>query len=226
MKTTSSFLRFAAICAFISAITTLGIHLLFPEFSSDFNERLQLYHNGIYILNRWWIITHCLLIIISMWGFYLAQSHKSPGFTGLGFTFFVVFAVAEIMRQLLVLFYLNGLRIKYLATDNVTIREILRLDIENFSLIGNSLFGLFILSFAIGNLCFGLSLWKESGFSKLLAWLFVLWSLGNITTLQLEFIPNTTLNEVIGIYSYIYQPLMRGVIGVWLWKQSSNLAKT
>lgn len=221
-ETTNSFLKFTAICGFLSIITTLGIHLYFPDFSPDFNERLLLFKNNIYLINRWWVIVHCLLVLFSLWGFYLIQHNKSPGFTGLGMMFFAIFSFTEIARQVFVLFYLNGLRIKYLNTENPVIREILKTDIENFSLLSNSLFGLFILAFGLGNLFYGLSLWKENGFGKLLCWLFIIWSAGNFTALTIEFIPNSFADKILGIYSYTFQPLMRVFIGLWLWKKAGE----
>jgi len=222
MKTTTSFLTFAAICSFLSTITTLGIHLWFPDFSPDFNDRLLLYKNNTYLLNRWWVIVHCLLVLFSMWGIYLIQRQKSPAFSGIGLMFFGVFSITEIARQVLVLFYLNGLRIKYLNTESPGIREILKTDIENFSLFSNALFGLFILAFALGNLFYGLSLWKESGFGKVVSWLFLIWSAGNFTALIIEFIPNHFADKILGIYSYTFQPLMRVLIGFWLLKKTGE----
>lgn len=223
MKVSKSFIGFTATCCALSVITTLGIHLFFPEFSSDFNERLLLYKNTVYLLNRWWVILHCLLVMISMWGIYLLRQQQSPGFTGLGLISFVVFSVAEIARQILVLFYLNGLRVKYLNTTNSAVLEILKVDIENFSLLSNSLFGLFILAFALGNLFYGLSLWGEPGYGKVLSWLFLIWSAGNFLSLSLEFFPSDPAGRFIEIYSYTYQPLMRGVIAFFLFRSSKSL---
>ncbi len=222
MRATKSFLRFAAICCFLSVITTLGIHLYFPDFSPEFTERLQLYKNKIYLLNRWWVIVHCLLVLISMWGFYLIQRHKSAGFSGLGLMFFAVFSFTEIARQVFVLFYLNGLRIKYLGIENNVVREILKTDIENFGLISNSLFVLFILALALGNLFYGLSLWEENRLGKLLSWLLLIWSAGNFTALTIEFFPNKFAEKIIDIYSYTFQPLMRAFLGCWLWKKANK----
>ncbi|MGZ5219628.1 MAG: hypothetical protein ACXWC7_06105, partial [Chitinophagaceae bacterium] len=115
------FIRFASICCFLSVITTLGIHAFFPDPPSSFEERLLLFRNTTYLANRWWVIAHCLLVVASMWGFALLQFKKAPGLTGLGFLFFSVFAIAEITRQMIVLFYMNGLREQYLnATDTGT----------------------------------------------------------------------------------------------------------
>ena len=74
-----NFIRFAAICCFASVITTLGIHLFFPDPPESFEERVLLFQNTTYLINRWWVIIHCLLVIISMWGFGMLQIKTSMG---------------------------------------------------------------------------------------------------------------------------------------------------
>jgi|JI10StandDraft_1071094.scaffolds.fasta_scaffold511490_2 hypothetical protein len=218
MKISKNFIRFAAICGFLTVFTTLGIHLFFSAAPTDFEARALLFRDSAYLFNRWWVIVHCLLVLVAMWGFFLVQYRKSIGFTGLGFLFFCVFAIAEIARQMFVLFYLNGLRAKYINETDTTIKALLKYDLSNFSIFSNSLFGLFILAFGLGNLCYGLSLWTEKGFGKILSWMLILWSLGSFTALANEFWANTTISKIIETYNYVYQPLMRLLLAWWVMK--------
>ncbi|MCU0445263.1 MAG: hypothetical protein MUE85_10125 [Microscillaceae bacterium] len=222
MLTNSAFVRFAAIAGFLTVITTIGIHAIFPDPPAEFEARLLLYQNSIYLLNRWWIIVHCLLVLVAMWGFALVQFRKSAGFVGLGYLFFGVFAITEIARQMLVLFYLNGLRVKYLSADNEAVRAILKVSLDNFGLIGNSFFGLFVLAFGLGNLFYGLSLWRERGFSKILSWLLILWSIGSFLALGNNFWKNQILETFIAYYNFTYQPFMRALLAWWLWTASDR----
>ena len=75
---------------------------------------MTLFQNSRYLVRRWWVIAYCLLVLVAMWGFFVAQAARAQGWAGLGLTFFAVFAFTEIFRQILVLFYLNGLRAGYL----------------------------------------------------------------------------------------------------------------
>lgn len=217
------FLRFASVCCFLTVITTLGIHLFFPEPPAAFEQRVLLYKNFTYLFQRWWVIVHCLLVMIAMWGFVLERRQKAAGFAGLGFVFFVVFAVTEIARQMMVLFYLNGLRVRYLAAENPAVKEILRVNLDNIGLISVTFFGLFVLAFALGNLCYGLSLLKEKGFGKVLSWLLILWALGGLTALGNEFWQIPALETGISYYNFSYQPLMRALLGGWLWLQAVKM---
>ena len=217
MNTPASFLKITAACGFLSIITTLGIHLFFPPVPADFESRALLFQSSMYLFNRWWIIIHCLLVLVAMWGFYLIQRDKKQEWAGLGFLFFGVFAVVEIFRQFLVLFYLNGLRANYVAETDMTIKGLLKNDINNFALFSVSFFGLFVFAFGHGNLCYGLSLWGEKRFGKILSWLLILWSLGSMLALSNEFLKSELLAKGIETYNYVYQPVMRGLLAWWVW---------
>ncbi len=179
-----------------------------------------MYKDPIYLLNRWWVIGHCLLVLIAMWGIALVQFRKTAGFTGLGFLFFSVFAIAEISRQMLVLFYLNGLRIQYIAAESGALKENLRMSMDQFALTGNSIFGLFVLTFGLGNLCYGLSFFPEKGFGKWLSWLLILWSMGSFLALANEFWQQEGLGTFISWYNTTFQPLVRALLAWWLWKEA------
>lgn len=222
MSESKNFIKFTAISGFFSVITTLGIHLLFPDVPTDFEERAAIFQDGIYILNRWWVIIHCILVLIAMWGFFLTQFRKSIGFTGLGFIFFVVFAVVEIIRQMFVLFYLNGLRAKYLTETDIVIKSLYKYDLTTFSMFSNSFFGMFILAFGLANFFYGLSLWTEKGFGKILSWMLIIWGLGSFLALANEFLANESIADFLRFYNYSYQPLMRGLLAWWILKKAKN----
>jgi hypothetical protein len=220
MQINSHFLRFTAICGILTVFTTLGIHLFFAAPPASFEARAMLFQDTTYLLNRWWIVVHCLFCLIAMWGFFLVQHQKSLGFAGLGFMFMVIFAITEIARQLFVLFYLNGLRAKYVAETDVAIKALLAHDLSSYALFSNGFFGLFILAFGLGNLCNGLSLWHEKGITKILSWFLILWSLGSFTALSNEFIQSDLTGKIIEKYNFIYQPFMRAFLALWVWDKT------
>ena len=216
-KQTQSFLLFAVICCFLSVITTLGIHSnLFSlgELSPD--ERIRLFENPKYIANRFWVIMHCLFVLIAMLGFLLIQYKKSPGFTILGFILFAVFSFTEIYRQMFVLFYMNNLRRSYLNTDDEVIQQIIQTNLEHAGLIGYSLFGLFIVAFALGNIFYGISLFGNIKRDQLLGYLLIIWGIGNLTAFGNEFWAAKPVAQFIEYFSIIYQPIMRLLVGLWM----------
>ena len=211
------FILIAAICCFLSVITTLGIHSnLFDLGDLSFEERMKLFENSKYMANRFWVIVHCLFVLISMLGFLLIQVKKSPGFTILGFTFFTVFSFTEIFRQMFVFFYLNNLRRAYLDTEDTVVQEMIRINMDHAGLIGYALFGLFIVAFALGNICYGISLINGSKMNRILAYLLLIWGFGNLAAFMNEFLQSKNLGEFIEYFSIIYQPVMRILVGLWL----------
>jgi hypothetical protein len=200
----------------------LGIHLYFPDPPADFDQRVLLYKDSTYLLNRWWVIIHCLLVIISMWGVAVVQMKKSPGFTGLGFLLMAVFGIAEITRQLFVLFYVNELRGQYDVAIDPTTKEILRNNLTNAVFLTVPLFALFVLSFAFGNLFYGLSLYPGKGFTRNLSILLIIWAVGTFLAFGNSIWRVGGINKFIEHYNYIYQPLVRGLLAVWLWKEASK----
>jgi hypothetical protein len=221
-----NFIRFASVCCFITVITTLGIHAFFPDPPANFEERILLFRNTTYLINRWWVIVHCLLVIVAMWGFALLQLKKTPGVTGLGFLFFCVFGIAEITRQMMVLFYANVLREQYIiATDNV-IKGELKIILASAGQLTAPLFGVFILMYGLGSICYGLSLIKTKGFSKLLSIMLIISGIVGLIVLGNNFWKFPSLDRVIEKYSYSFTPLLRALTGAWLWKKSNDFQKT
>ena len=220
-----NFIRFASVCCFITVITTLGIHAFFPDPPANFEERLLLFRDKTYLINRWWVIIHCLLVIVAMWGIALLQLKKTPGLTGLGFLFFCVFGIAEITRQMMVLFYINVLREQYVTATDSVIKGELKITLASASQLTGPLFGVFILMYGLGSLCYGLSLIKSKGFSKLLSIMLIIAGIVGFIVLGNNFWKLPSLDRAIEKYSYSFTPLLRALTGIWLWKNSNDLQK-
>ncbi|MEW7290128.1 hypothetical protein [Aquimarina sp. 2304DJ70-9] len=161
-------------------------------------------------------MVHCLFVLIAMLGFLLIQFKKSRGFTILGFVFFTVFSFTEIFRQMFVFFYLNNLRRSYLEADDLAMREMIQLNMDHAGLIGYALFGLFIVAFALGNICYGLSLLGSNRMDRALAYLLLIWGIGNLAAFGNEFWKSESVGQFIEYFSIIYQPIMRALVGLWM----------
>ncbi|HMS70866.1 MAG TPA: hypothetical protein PKD18_22115 [Saprospiraceae bacterium] len=140
----------------------------------------------------------------------------------MGFLFFVIFAAVEIIRQMFVLFYLNGLRARYIEESDAAMKTLLKYDLNNFSSFSNSFFGMFILAFGLANLFYGLSLWIEKGFGKILSWMLIIWGLCTFIALANEFLANQSISNFIGHFNHTYQPMMRGLLAWWVWTNVKN----
>jgi hypothetical protein len=130
-----------------------------------------------------------------------------------------VFGIAEITRQMMVLLYANALREQYyMATDEAT-RNGLKIALSTAGQLTAPLFGVFILMFGLGNLCYGLSLIVTKGFSKLLSVLLLIAAIANFIMLANSFWKIQSIDNAIEKYSYTFQPLLRMVTAIWLWRK-------
>ncbi len=218
------FLLIAIVCSFLSVITTLGIHSnLFDLGELNLDDRIRLFENTKYIVNKFWVIIHCLFVLIAMLGFLLIQFKKSPGFTILGFVFFSVFAFTEIFRQMFVFFHINNLRRLYVDTVDNSAREMIRASIDHIGLIGYALFGLFIIAFALGNICYGISLFGNGKRDKIIGYLLLIWGFGNLAVFGNEFWESQLLRQFLEYFNIIYQPIIRALVGLWMWQKYKEI---
>ena len=216
----NTFLRAAAVCCFLTVLTTLGIHLLFTSFGGDFASSVYLFNNNAYILSKFWVILHGILVFIAMTGLFQLLYQQTPGLSIIGLFFYGAFALTEIARQMFVLFYVNKLRAMYVEQVNPVLKEQIRHDIENFAFISDALFGIFILSFSIGNFFYGLSMLKQQNFGKLLGTLLLLWAGFSFLSFSNEFIQSESISSFSKLGNTIFQPVMRLLLAIWLWKQT------
>ena len=218
MQNETPFLRFAAIAAFITALTTIGVHYVeFPI--ATLEDRLQLTHNTGYYLHRWMIILHCFCVIVSMLGIAVLKFKERKGFITLGFLFYTVFGVVEMARMMLVLFYLNGLRLQYLDTTDEMLRAALVHSMDQFSLVGNALFSLFALAFGIGNLCYGIVLSADRGITRWLGYGFLYWATTSFLGLANQYMETAWIGTWMEYNGKVFQPVFRLLIGIWLWRE-------
>ena len=214
------FIKIAAVCTFITVLTTLLIHSGYFDFGGlTLEDNVALYKNSTYLLGRWVIIVHCILVLVSVWAIFLVQRKKSLGLVGLGLVFYALFSFTEIFRQFLELFYLNGLRERYFLSDNFEVQGHLMADIKNFGLLAYSFYGLFILMFALGNLSYGLSMVRGSKSDKILGIALLIWGILGLISLGNEFWAIESLEKAVGTILMTIQPIIRFGIGYWLLKQ-------
>lgn len=220
-------LKFAAVCALATVVTTLAVHVL-PSLWADidtFDKRLTLPHNAVYMGRLWVVLLHCVLVVVSMFGVAALKFRDSPALVGLGFLSFVVFAFSEILRTSLVLFALNRKwRIGYSAAQDETTRASFRGTIEAFSGIGDALFFVFYAAFLLGILCYGWALMGGRGFDGKIGWLFLLWTALGVPALIDTFTGRESLGPYFEWVGPFFQPAARALVGIWLWSKSNEMA--
>jgi hypothetical protein len=221
MPVTKTFIRFAAICALLSAITTLGVHLIpGSEVATNFDERIALHTNKLYLTRLWIVLFHIIIVLSSLWGVAILNWRRAPGWIGLGFLGYMLFAVAELFRTSLALFALNrDWRASFArATSDYSAQDILRPLLAAWPGVNDALFFLLVVGFLLGNLCYGISFVSSPRrFDRLVGITLFLWAgLGCLTLLQ-QYAGVRSLPVPPDWIAWTYQPLVRVMIGLWLW---------
>ncbi len=213
------FLRFSGWALILTAVTTLVAHLVdFP--TSSYDEKIQLFQNWGYILRNDAIILHCVLVIVSMYGFGLLEFENSPGWIGIGFFCFVVFGLAEIVRMTTANVVVNGLREQYYLSDDTVVRESIAFILDSvWPLVGEELFLIFILAFSLGCLFYGVA-FRERHW---IGWVLIVWGAVNLFAFANSFWRIRSLDAVIEIFSICYQPTARLVMGIWFLREVNRL---
>jgi len=215
-------LQSGAVAAFLSVITTIGIHGVITG-PSTFEESLVVFRETPYILSKWWVILHCLLVVFSAYGLMHHPGNHNGKLAGLGYTFYVGFGIIEITRMSLVLTYLFNLREKYLQAGSDVQREIFRAALDSFSGIGEGLFVAFIISFLFGNLFFGLSLVAGKSLVRVLGVVLLIWSAASAATLMNVHLRSESLDTLLEYFSISFQPAARLLLGICLWRASQSI---
>ena len=219
-----NFFRFVAICAFLSALTTFGVHLLpLLHPANTFEQQLQLSNNPIYKFRLWIVFIHILFVLFSMWGVAAAKYKTAAGWIGLGFGGYWIFSLAEFFRVSFVLNAVNGWRSRFLTETDPHTREFLKENLMSWPQINDALFFLLVVGFLMGNLFYAIATRKGIGIEKWVSNLLFLWTAIGFTTLLHEFLGQTWLNFMPEFISYTYQPLVRIVIGIWLWRIANTI---
>jgi hypothetical protein len=214
------FLRFAALCSFASAITTLGVHLLPPMLPAarTVEEAARLHDNPIHVARLWIVALHVLIVFVAAWAAALLLSPRAPGWVGLGLFGYAVFTIAELTRTCLGLFAVNRWRAAYLDPDTPeTARAALRTLLEGWPGVSLSLFAVFWTGFAIGNLFYGIAATRGRGLERVVGVVLLVWAAISLAgplaaSLQTPGPPDWL--------SYTFQPAARALLGVWIWKSA------
>ncbi len=217
-------LTLGAVFGLISVITTLGVHLIVIPVNT-FEESVHLFDNTTYLFSKGLIIFHCLAVFMAMGGVFVALNTPHNLNARLGLISFSIFSWTEITRMVMALTYLRHLRQSYLEQTESLLKSAVRLDIENFNYIGEGLFVIFMLGFALGNLFYGLELIQQTGLGKVVGYLLVIWSITGFMGAMTAFYPVEGLDDFFKIYNVSYQPIVRGLTAYWLIVQVVAMGK-
>lgn len=227
MNFSSRFFRAGAVCALLTVITTLAVHVL-PNLWADattFEQQIQMRLNALYMTQRWVILIHCALVIFSMFALGVAKVREAPVLAGFGFLGFLFFGVTEIVRTSLSIFAVNRVwRAGYANAADEPARETFRSVIVAYPGINDALFFIFYVCFALGLVCYGFAFLKSEGLTSSLGWLFAVWSLLSVPTLIDTINGTDSFGPFVEWVGPWFLPLARLYVGIWLWRNAEAVA--
>ncbi|WP_411029679.1 hypothetical protein [Spongiimicrobium sp. 3-5] len=220
------FLKTAAICSFLGALTTTLLIFLPNPSASDFESSIMLHQNGLYIGKLWILFIHPQVNILASLGIAFLLYKKYPFQIIIGTLFLIAWAYTEMSQQALLIDSLNQIwRPGYLHAADETSKNTFFTLIKAADGISDSKYFLVIYGFGLGSLLYGLAFVKENGLSKWIGGALVSIGLFSLFSFGRYYLGLSFLNPIVdGWYQWIYpylQPIVRIAIGIWILKMLS-----
>jgi hypothetical protein len=223
VKFTPRFFRVGAICALVTALTTLDVHVL-PYLwrnAISFEQQADLRLNTLYLTNRWVVLLHCALVVVSMFALGLPALRRAPVAVIFGCLGFACFSFTETLRTAISIFAINrNWRVGYASTVDPATRERFRELIESYGGINDALFFIFYTAFTGALICYGIAFLRTNTRMSQLGLLFTAWAVLNLP----GWIDAVIGTELLGRYfewvGPVFQPIARAWIAVWLWRNA------
>ena len=217
------FYRVAAICSFVSVVTTLMLIFL-PELfapAPDFATRMGRIHEGAYQARSWAYLVHPFMVFTAALGIALAVGRRAPVLAIGGMVAFALWAFNEAGQQTLTLFAFDKWRAAWESADEAT-RATIQVNAAMYDGLWDGMYALLLMGFAIGNTCLATALLREPGLGRVVGGL-MLAAVALTAALFLGELGIRVLPAAVLDWAYpAIQPLGRALIGVWLWRQGGR----
>ena len=167
------FYRGAAICSFLSAITTLGLIFLPKLYQPvpDFDARMALTQNSAYVLRSWIYLFHPFLVVTAALGVAARCRFRAAGVASLGFLGFGLWGATEAGQQAMTLVALDRTWRAAWPTANEASRQVIRENVAIYDVVWDAMYLLLLIAFLLGNLFLGLAIRAHPG--RLARWVSV-----------------------------------------------------
>src|SRR5262245_41889763 len=156
-----SFYRFAAVCSWVSAITTCGLIFL-PDFYAaleGFEGRMQRVHDPAYVLRSWVYFVHPFFTGTAALAVALRLRRVASALVIPGLIAFLVWAITEAAQQTVTLQAFDQWRIAYVAGGE-SVRSTMALRTAIYDDLWDAMYFLLLVAFLIGNVLYSIALWR------------------------------------------------------------------
>ncbi|WP_422083785.1 hypothetical protein [Ulvibacterium sp.] len=218
------FLKTTAVCSFLGALTTALLIFLPNPDATDFETRLSLYTNGLYLSKLWILFIHPQVNLLASLGVAYLLFKKYPLQIVFGTLFLLIWAYTEMAQQSLLIDALNQIwRPGYVGADDEVSKNMFATLIKAANGISDSQYFLVIYGFSLGSLFYGAALIWENGLGKWIGIALLFIGILSLSSFARYYLGVTSLNEMVNwcykwVYAYL-QPLVRIAIGVWIFME-------
>ena len=219
MRFSARFYRAAAICSFVSAVTTLLLIFL-PKIygpAASIDARVALIHHPLYQLRAWAYFFHPFFTLTAALGVALALRYSAPGRMVTGFLGFLIWAFTEAAQQALSLTVYQRWAAAYPQADTAG-REILRLQIAAYDNLWDAMFLLLLVAFCAANILYATATIHGRGLTHLLSIFYFGAAFLTLSIISNELGGPSLPSRLEGWIYPLLQPAARFSIGLWLWR--------
>lgn len=214
------FFRIAAVCSFVSALTTLGLiflHFGYPA-ASNLEERMFREAHPVYRLYLWVAFTHPFFTLTAALAVGVNLARRAAGIALAGFTFFFIWGSTEIVQQSLTLVGRHQVWSNaYARAVDPASRATIANYVTGLDAVSESLYAVIVVTFLLGNLFYAIASWGGTGLIRYVSCAYLAASTLTFFYVGEAFGQRFAPSLVDWAYPAI-QPLARGLIGVWLWR--------
>jgi len=218
-----SFYRSAAVCSWISALTTcLLMFLPYLMVSAEgFEGRMQRVMDPAYVLRAWAYLLHPFVTGFAALAVAMRLRRLAPAIVIPGVIAFLLWAATEAAQQAVTLQMFDTWRSAYLAGD-AAVRSTMELRTAIYDDLWDALYFLLLIAFFIANVLYGIAMWRGKYLSKALSVGYFCAAALTATLISVEAGGPGLPAAIEAWIEPAVQPLARALIGVWLWRNAAD----
>jgi hypothetical protein len=219
------FLRVAAICSILGAITTAVVVFIPVQAAETFDDKVSLHANVNYMTKLWIFFLHPQLNVMAAFGISVLFIKKFPEYIIPATLGIIVWAVTEAAQQAFAIDAVNqSWRAEYLQESNPQVKAALFAQLRGSDAIRDSMFFLLLFCYGISSSLYGITLFHSDTAGKLLGSSFLFFGILSFVSFARYYLGWKQASPSVDfIFDTIYpwlQPAARLGLGLWLWRQT------
>lgn len=221
------FLRVAAICSVLGAITTALVAFIPVPEVETFDEKVSLHTNTNYLTKLWIFFLHPQFNVLAAFGISVLFVKKFPEYIIPATLGIIVWAVTEAGQQAFTIDAVNQTwRAEYMQQSDPQVKAALFVQLKGSEAIRSSMFFLLLFCYGVSSTLFGIVLLQSDTLGKWLGCSFLYFGILSFVSFARYYLGWKQVSPSVDfIFDTIYpwlQPAARLGLGIWLWRQAAR----